>query len=198
VADNKGITMPDSSITVVRRSDGSGTTFVWTDYLSSVSADWKAGPGRDKMVNFPVGLAGKGSEGVAGLVKQQANSIGYVELTYAIQNKLPYAKIKNKDGVFAEATMAGVTSAAAGAAKEMPADYRISIVNTAGKNTYPISTFTYLLIPEKIADATKKKAIVDFVTWALGDGQKMAEPLSYAALPKSISDRELKDLKKIQ
>jgi phosphate transport system substrate-binding protein len=163
-----------------------------------VSPEWKAGPGKDQMVQFPVGLAGKGSEGVAGLVKQQANSICYVELTFAIQNKLSYAKIKNKEGVFAEATLAGITAAAAGAIKDMPADYRISIVNTPGKASYPISTFTYMLIPEKIPDAAKKKAIVDFLNWALKDGQTMAEPLSYAPLPKSIVDRELADIKKIQ
>jgi phosphate transport system substrate-binding protein len=195
---NKGSKLPSAPIVVVHRTDGSGTTFVWTDYLSKVSPDWKAGPGTGQMVNFPVGLAGKGSEGVAGLVKQQKNSIGYVELTFAIQNKIPYAKIKNAEGVFAEANIAGVTAAAAGAAKTMPDDYRVSIVNTPGKTTYPISTFTYLLIPEKISDPAKKKAIVDLLDWVLKDGQKMAEPLAYAPLPKTIADKELKAIAKIQ
>jgi phosphate transport system substrate-binding protein len=196
--DNKGITFPNASIVVVHRSDGSGTTFVWTDYLTTVSPEWKAGPGRDQMVNFPVGLAGKGSEGVAGLVKQQQNSIGYVELTYAIQNKIPYAKIKNAAGVFAEATMAGVTAAAAGAVKTMPEDYRVSIVNAPGKAAYPISTFTYQLIPEKISDPAKKKAIVDLLKWELTEGQKMADALDYAPLPKAIDEREIKGIAKIQ
>jgi phosphate transport system substrate-binding protein len=196
--DNKGVNLPSANITVVHRTDSSGTTFVWTDYLTSASPEWKAGPGKGQMVQFPVGMAAKGSEGVAGLVKQQKNSIGYVELTYAKQNKIQYAKIKNSAGVFAEATMAGVTASAARAIKDMPADYRISIVNQAGKDVYPISTFTYLLIPEKIADAGKKKAIVDFLRWALTEGQKQAPTLDYAPLPKQIADRELKDLAKIQ
>ena len=196
--DNKGVKLPDASIVVVHRTDGSGTTFVWTDYLSKVSPEWKSGPGTGQMVDFKVGLAGKGSEGVAGLVKQQANSIGYVELTYAKQNKIPYARIKNAAGNFVEATMPGVTAAAAGAAKTMPEDYRTSIVNQPGKDAYPISTFTYLLIPEKISDATKKKAIVELLKWALTDGQKMADALDYAPLPKTIDDRELKAIGKIQ
>jgi phosphate transport system substrate-binding protein len=195
--DNKGVNLPSATIVVVHRTDSSGTTFVWTDYLTSASPEWKAGPGKGQMVQFPVGLAAKGSEGVAGLVKQQKNSIGYVELTYAKQNKIQYAKIKNSAGVFSEATMAGVTASAAGAIKEMPADYRVSIVNQAGKDVYPISTFTYLLIPEKIADAGKKKAIVDFLRWGLTEGQKQAPTLDYAPLPKQIADRELKDLAKI-
>jgi phosphate transport system substrate-binding protein len=195
---NQGVNLPNASIVVVHRTDGSGTTFVWTDYLSKVSPEWKSGPGTGQMVSFPIGLAGKGSEGVAGLVKQQANSIGYVELTYAIQNKLPYAKIKNSAGTFAEANMAAVTAAAAGAAKSMPEDYRVSIVNAPGKEAYPTSTFTYLLIPEKISDQGKKKAIVDLLKWALTDGQKLADSLDYAPLPKSINDKELKAISKIQ
>ncbi len=198
VADNKGVNLPDKPITVVHRTDSSGTTFVWTDYLSSVSPEWKNGPGKGQTVKFPVGMAQKGSEGVAGMVKQQHNSIGYVEMTYAKQNKIPYAKIKNSAGAFVEATPAAVTAAAAGAIKSMPDDYRISIVNQPGKETYPISTFTYLLIPEKIPDAAKKKAITDFLKWALADGQKEAPVLDYAPLPKAIADKELKVIAKIQ
>jgi phosphate transport system substrate-binding protein len=195
---NKGVNLPDKSISVVHRTDSSGTTFVWTDYLSSVSPDWKNGPGKGQTVKFPVGMAQKGSEGVAGMVKQQHNSIGYVEMTYAKQNKIPYAKIKNSAGAFVEASPAGATAAAAAAVKSMPEDYRISIVNQPGKEAYPISTFTYLLIPEKIPDAGKKKAIVEFLKWALQDGQKEATTLDYAPLPDQIAKRELKGIAKIQ
>ncbi len=197
-ADNKGVNLPDKSISVVHRTDSSGTTFVWTDYLSSVSPDWKNGPGKGQTVKFPVGMAQKGSEGVAGMVKQQHNSIGYVELTYAKQNKIPYAKIKNSAGVFVEASPAGATAAAANSVKSMPEDYRISIVNQPGKEAYPISSFTWLLIPEKIPDAGKRKAIVEFLKWALQDGQKEATTLDYAPLPKQIAEKELKGIAKIQ
>jgi phosphate transport system substrate-binding protein len=183
---------------VVHRTDGSGTTFVWTDYLTKVSPEWEKGPGRGQSVNFPVGLGGKGSEGVAGQVKNTPYSIGYVELTYAVQNKMSYGKVKNASGQFVEATMPAVTAAAAGAAKSIPDDFRVSITNAPGKDAYPISTFTWLLIPDKIADAGKKKAIVEFLNWALADGQNLAEPLYYAKLPKSIVDKEIKAIAKIQ
>jgi len=196
--DNKGVNLPNAQIVVVHRSEASGTTFVWTDFLAKVSPDWEKSPGRGQAVEWPTGLGAKGSEGVAGQVKQQPNSIGYVELTYAVQNKMPYAKIKNPAGVFADASLAGVTAAAAGLANKMPEDFRISITNAPGKDAYPISTFTYLLIPEKIPDAGKKKAIVDFVKWALTDGQNEAETLYYAKLPKSVVDKELKTITKIQ
>jgi phosphate transport system substrate-binding protein len=196
---NKGVDLPNADIVVVHRTDGSGTTFVWTDYLSKASAAWKSGPGTGQSVEFPVGLGAKGSEGVAGQVKQKANSIGYVELTYAIQNKMPYAKIKNGTGEFADATLAGVTAAAAGAAKSIPDDFRVSITNAPGKGAYPISTFTWLLIPDTIADPAKKKAIVEFLKWSLTeDAQKLAEPLYYARLPKSVIDKEAKAIAKIK
>src|SRR5206468_4862297 len=138
--------------------------------------------GRANSVQWPVGLGGKGSEGVTGLVKQQPNSIGYVEVIYAMQNKLQYGKVKNQTGNFVAATLEGVTAAAAGAAKEIPDDFRVSITNAPGKDAYPISTFTWLLIPEKIVDPTKKKAITDFLAWALKDGQNLCEPLQFARL----------------
>jgi phosphate transport system substrate-binding protein len=196
--ENKGVTLPAADIVVVHRTDGSGTTFVWTDYLSKVSKDWEAGPGRGQSVNFPVGLGGKGSEGVAGQVKNTPNSIGYVELAYALQNKMTYGKVKNAAGAFAEPSLKAITAAAAGAEKDIPPDFRVSITNAPGKDAYPISTFTWLLIPDKISDAGKKKAIVDLLTWALQDGQALAEPLSYARLPKSIVDKEIKAIAKIQ
>jgi phosphate transport system substrate-binding protein len=196
--DNKGVNLPADSIVVVHRTDGSGTTFVWTDYLTKVSPDWEKGPGRGQSVEFPVGLGAKGSEGVAGQVKQTLNSIGYVELTYAVQNKMTYAKVKNAAGVFAEPTLGAITSAAAGAAQAIPDDFRVSITNAPGKDSYPISTFTWLLIPDQFADAGKKKAIVDFIKWALADGQNLAEPLYYAKLPKSVVDKEMKAIAKIK
>ncbi len=187
---NKGVTLPASDIVVVHRSDGSGTSFVWTDYLSKVSADWKSKVGSNTSVNWPVGLGGKGNEGVAGLVKQTPDSIGYVELIYAVQNKLAYGAVQNASGAFVKADLAGVTAAAAGAAANMPDDFRVSITNAAGAAAYPISSFTWLLVPEHIADAGKGKAIVDFLTWMIGEGQSMAGPLSYAALPDEVIAKE--------
>jgi phosphate transport system substrate-binding protein len=195
---NPNVKLPDANIVVVHRSDGSGTTFVWTDYLSKVSKEWETKVGRQNSVNWPVGLGGKGSEGVTGLVKQQPNSIGYVEVIYARQNKLQYGKVKNQAGNFVDASLAGVTAAAAGAIKEIPDDFRVSITNAPGKDAYPISTFTWLLIPEKIADAGKKKAIKDFLTWALKDGQMQCEQYEYAKLPKAVVDKEMKAIAKIQ
>jgi phosphate transport system substrate-binding protein len=199
---NPGANLPDKPIIVVHRSDGSGTTYVWTDYLSKVSKEWETKVGRGNSPNWPVGLGGKGSEGVTGQVKQQPNSIGYVEVLYALQNKLAFGKVKNQAGNFVGADLVGVTAAAAGAMKEIPDDFRVSITNAPGKNSYPISTFTWLLIPEKIADSGKQKAIKDFVTWALKDGsgfgQSFCEALQFAKLPKAVIDKEVKAIAKIQ
>jgi phosphate transport system substrate-binding protein len=185
---NKGVSLPNQDILVVHRSDGSGTTYIWTDYLSAVSTDWAAGPGKGTDVKWPVGLGGKGNEGVAGQVKQLAGSIGYVELIYARQNKIPYASIKNAAGNFVDATIQSVTDAAAGVAKGLPkdTDFRISIVNAPGKGAYPISSMTWLLVYEHQADATKGKKLVDFLKWMTVDGQKSAAALDYAPLPMAI------------
>ena len=194
---NPGVNLPANDIAVVHRSEGSGTTFIWVDFLSKVSKEWETKVGRGTSVNWPVGLGGKGNEGVAGQVKQQPNSIGYVELIYAIQNKMNYGKVKNASGEFVEASLASVTAAAAGM-KEMPEDFRVSITNAPGKGAYPISSFTWLLIPSKIADPAKKKAIKDFLAWMLADGQKMTEALAYAQLPKAVIAKEVKAIDKIQ
>lgn len=194
---NKGVNLPDTDIVVVHRSDGSGTSFVWTDYLSKVSSEWETKVGRDASVNWPVGLGGKGNEGVAGLVKQQPGSIGYVELVFAVQNKLPYGRVKNAAGNFEKADLAGVTAAAASEAKKIPADFRVSITNASGKAAYPICSFTYLLIPSKIDDPAKKKAIKDFLHWMLVEGQNDAEGLSYARLPKDVVAKELKAIAQV-
>ncbi|MGA9624721.1 MAG: phosphate ABC transporter substrate-binding protein PstS, partial [Bryobacteraceae bacterium] len=165
--DNPGVKFPAEDIQVVHRSDGSGTTFVWTDYLSKVNPDWKSKVGSNTSVNWPVGLGGKGNEGVAGTVKQTPNSIGYVELIYAVQNKMAYGSVKNASGNFVKADFNSVTDAAAAAAKNMPDDFRVSITNAAGKNAYPISTFTWLLIPSHIPNAAKAKTIKAFLQWML-------------------------------
>jgi len=189
---NRGVNLPDQDIVVVHRSDGSGTTYVWVDYLSKVSEEWKTKVGKNTSVNWPVGLGGKGNEGVSGLVKQTPGAIGYVELIYAAQNNLPYGKVRNSSGVFVKADLASVTAAAAGAAKSMPDDFRVSITNAPGKAAYPISSFTWLLVPNKIDDPAKKKAILDFLHWMLKDGQGMVEALSYAKLPKEVVAKETK------
>jgi phosphate transport system substrate-binding protein len=183
---NPGARLPSSDILVVHRSDGSGTTYVWTDYLSKVSEAWKGKVGRNTSVNWPVGLGGKGNEGVAGLVKQTPNSVGYVELIYALQNKLPYGLVQNASGEFVKADLPSVTAAAGAFAKAMPADFRVSITNPPGKGAYPIASFTWLLVPASPADHRKGRVIVDFLKWMLADGQKMTEALSYAPLPKDV------------
>jgi phosphate transport system substrate-binding protein len=193
-ANNPKVKLPNSDIVVVHRSDGSGTSYCWTDYLSKVSPEWKSKVGKGTSVNWPVGLGGKGNEGVSGQVKQTAGSIGYVELIYAIQNKLPYANVKNAAGRFVKPDLASTTAAAAGAAKSMPADFRVSITDAPGKDAYPISTFTWLLIPETMQDKTKEDAIKDFMKWMLTSGQSMAEELSYARLPKEVIAQEQKAL----
>jgi phosphate transport system substrate-binding protein len=195
---NAGVKLPANDIVVVHRSDGSGTSYIWTDYLSKVSDDWKNKVGKGTSVNWPVGLGGKGNEGVTGLIKQTPNSFGYVELIYAIQNSMPYGKVKNSSGTIVKADLASVTAAAAGAAKDMPADFRVSITNAPGKNAYPISSFTWLLIPEKFSDASKRDAIKGFVIWMLTDGQNDTEALSYAKLPKEVVAMEKQALAKVQ
>ena len=190
---NPGVKLPAQDIVVVHRSDGSGTTYVWTDYLSKVSSEWQTKVGKATSVNWPVGLGGKGNEGVAGLVQQTSGSLGYVELIYAIQTKgISYGLVKNSSGAFVNADLASVTAAAAGAAANMPDDFRVSITNAPGKAAYPISSFTWLLVPAKIEDAAKKRAITDFLKWMLADGQKMTETLSFAQLPKPVVAKELK------
>ena len=196
--DNPGVKFPNQDIVVVHRSDGSGTTFVWTDYLSKVSPTWKSKVGASTSVAWPVGLGGRGNEGVAGLVNQTPDSIGYVELIYAVQTKMPYGFVKNSAGAFLKANLQTVTDAAAGAAKNMPADFRVSITNSPGKNAYPISSFTWLLIPSQIPDAAKRQAIKDFLTWMLGPGQSFAAGLSYAPLPKEVVTKELAQIKAIK
>ena len=195
---NKGVSLPANDIVVVHRSDGSGTTYIWTDYLSKISEDWKNKVGKGTSVNWPVGLGGKGNEGVAGLVKQTPNAFGYIELIYAIQNNMPYGKVKNSSGVFVKADLASVTAAAAGAAKSMPDDFRVSITDAPGKTAYPISSFTWLLVPSKFSDAAKRDAIKGFIQWMLTDGQNAAEALSYAKLPKEVVAKETKALNSIQ
>jgi len=197
---NKGVSLPAKGITVVHRSDGSGTTYIWTDYLSKVSEEWKSKVGKNTSVNWPVGLGGKGNEGVTGQIKNAPYSIGYVELIYASANNIPYGNVKNSAGDFIKADFTSVSAAAAGAAKNMPDDFRVSITDAPGKTAYPISSFTWLLIPSKFseADASKRDAIKGFLKWALTDGQGYAEGLAYAKLPKPVVDKELKAINNIQ
>jgi phosphate transport system substrate-binding protein len=185
---------------VVHRSDGSGTTYIFSDYLSHVSPDWKTAPGTGKELAWPVGLGGKGNEGVAGLVKQTPGAIGYVEIAYANQNKMPSATLQNADGEWVKATIESVTEAAAGAAAKLPenTDYRISIVNAPGKKSYPISSFTWLLVYQNQADAAKGKKLVDFLKWYLHEGEKSTAALDYAPLPSSIVKRLEKQLASIK
>ena len=195
---NEGVNLPAQDIVVVHRSDGSGTSYVWTDFLSKVSPEWAGKVGKNTSVNWPVGLGGKGNEGVAGLVKQTPGAIGYVELIYAVQNKLPYGRVRNAAGVFVRASLDSVTAAGAGVAASMPEDFRVSITNAPGETAYPICSFTYLLIPTKIEDANKKQIIKNFLLWMLNDGQKDAEPLTYAPLPKQVVTKELKQILQIE
>jgi phosphate transport system substrate-binding protein len=183
---NPGVKLPAKDIVVVHRSDGSGTTFVWTDYLSKVSPEWKSKVGSNTSVQWPVGLGGKGNQGVAGIVKQTPDSVGYVELIYAIQNHMLSGLVQNSSGEFVKASLETAKNAAAGAASEMQQDVRVSITNPPGKNAYPICSFTYLLIPDHIADATKRDAIKAFLHWMLTDGQGMVESLDYGQLPDSV------------
>ena len=199
---NKGVALPNKDILVVHRSDGSGTSYIFTDYLANVSPSWASGPGKGKDVKWPVGLGGKGNEGVAGQVKQVPGSIGYVELAYVRQNKLPFALMKNAAGVFVAPSIESVTGAAAGVATKLPetTDFRVSIVNAPGKDAYPISSFTYLLVYQTQPDAAKGKKLVDFIKWAIHDGEAAAPSLDYAPLPKNVVtmlDKRLGNVKNI-
>jgi len=185
--DNPGMNLPNVPIVVVHRSDGSGTTYVFTDYLSKVSPDWQSGPGKGTSVKWPLGLGAKGNEGVAGMIRQMEGSIGYIELIYAEQNKIPFGVVKNGAGQFVKASLDSTTAAAASA--KMPNDYRVSITNAPGKDAYPIASFTWLLIPAHNADANKHKIIVDFLNWMVTDGQKMTSQLTYAPLPAEVATK---------
>jgi phosphate transport system substrate-binding protein len=198
VKDNPGLRLPNKPIIVVHRSDGSGTTSIFTDYLSSVSAVWAKRVGKGASVRWPVGLGGKGNEGVAGQIRTTPYSIGYVELAYAFENKLPYGFLKNGAGTFVEPSIASTSAAAAGAAKAMPADYRISLVNQPGKNAYPIVGFTWLLVYQDQKDKEKGKKLVEFLNWELRQGQKMAANLLYAPLPPNVVKMVEKTVKTIK
>jgi len=192
-ADNKGAKLPELAIVVAHRSDGSGTTSVFTDYLAKVSPEWKSGPGAGKSVNWPTGLGGKGNEGVTGIVKQTEGGIGYVELAYANQNKLPVAELKNRSGAFVKPTLDSVSAAAANV--QMPDDYRVSITDAEGKEAWPIAAFTYLLIYKDQRDSVKGDALLKFAWWAMHDGQKSAPALDYAPLPHAVVHQVEKTLK---
>lgn len=195
---NPGVSLPDSDIVVVHRADGSGTTYVWVDYLSKVSPEWAERVGVATSVSWPVGLGGNGNEGVMGLVRQTPGSIGYVELIYAMQTGSLYGSVRNAAGNFVTANLASVTAAAAGAAANMPADFRVSITNAPGADAYPIASFTWLLVPTSFADSTKRQVLVDFLGWMLGPGQEMAEALHYAKLPLSVVAMEREAIARIK
>jgi phosphate transport system substrate-binding protein len=194
---NPGVKFPDEEIVVVHRSDGSGTTYIFTDYLSKVSPEWKSKVGKGTSVNWPAGLGGKGNEGVSGMVKQTEGGIGYVELIYAVSNKMPYGSVQNAAGKFIKASLESVTAAAA-SVKDMPDDFRVSITNAPGKDAYPISSFTWLLVPAEWADATKEKAFVDFLTWMVDQGQSMTSALQYAPLPKNVATKVKARIKEVK
>src|ERR1700692_3204343 len=193
---NPGVSLPDRDIIVVHRSDGSGTTYIWTDYLSKISPEWQSQAGKGTSVKWPKGLGGKGNEGVAGSVRQLKGAIGYVELIYAGQNNISFGSVKNSSGNFVKASLEGVTAAAASAPK-MPADFRVSITNAPGKDAYPISSFTWLLIPQQSKDAAKGKILADFLNWMATDGQKMTSALSYAPLPDGVVEKEKEAIKQV-
>jgi phosphate transport system substrate-binding protein len=194
---NPDITFPDKEIIVAHRSDGSGTTFIWTDYLSKVSPEWKAQVGADTSVKWPVGLGAKGNEGVSGLIRQMVGSIGYVELIYAVQNKISYGSVRNAAGAFVKASLESVTSAAASAPK-MPADFRVSITNSPGKDAYPISSFTWLLVPQQAKNPANGKILADFLNWMVTDGQAMTTALAYAPLPDNVVAKEKEAIKQVK
>jgi phosphate transport system substrate-binding protein len=195
---NPGVNFPkDEPIVVIHRSDGSGTTFIFTDYLTKVSSDWQSQAGKGTSVKWPVGLGGKGNEGVAGMIRQMQGSIGYIELIYAVQNKITYGTVKNAAGAFVKASLDSVTAAAA-SVKSMPADFRVSITNAPGKDAYPISSFTWLLIPAQSKDAAKGKIIADFLNWMVDDGQKMTADLTYAPLPASLVTKVKEEIKQVR
>ena len=191
-ADNPGVHLPDQKIIVVHRSDGSGTSFIWTDYLSKVSKDWAGGPGKGTAGNWPTGVGGKGNEGVAGLVRQIPGSIGYIELIYALQNHINFGSVKNQSGNFVKASIQGVTDA--GATAKVPADYRVSITNAPGATAYPISSFTYLLIPARPTNPGNEKTLKDMLSWIVNSGEGEVSTLSYAPLPPSVAQKVLKTI----
>jgi phosphate transport system substrate-binding protein len=195
--DNPGVSLPDQKIIVVHRSDGSGTSYIFTDYLSKVSSDWANGPGKGTSPSWPVGVGGKGNEGVAGLVRQLPGALGYVELIYALQNRISYGEVKNAAGNWVKASIDGVTAAAA-SMKQMPADYRVSITNAPGANSYPISSFTWLLVPLKCPDPAKGKVIKDLLSWIVKSGESEVSSLSYAPLPQNVADKVLKTVYSLQ
>ena len=195
--DNPGVKLPDLKIIVVHRSDGSGTSYIFTDYLSKVSKDWANGPGKGTSPSWPVGVGGKGNEGVAGLVRQLPGAMGYVELIYALQNRISYGEVKNPAGNYIKASIEGVTEAAA-SVKTIPADYRVSITNAPGANAYPISSFTWMLVPLKSADPAKGKVIKDMLNWMVNDGENEVTALSYAPLPKNVAEKVLKTVYSLQ
>jgi len=194
---NPGINLPNQPIIVVHRSDGSGTTFIFTDYLSKVSSDWQSQVGKNTSVKWPVGLGGKGNEGVAGMIRQMQGAIGYIELIYAVQNKIPYGVVRNSAGNFVKASLESVTAAAA-SVKDMPSDFRVSITNAPGKEAYPISSFTWLLIPAQSKDAAKGKILADFLNWMVDDGQKMTAELTYAPLPENVAAKVKTEVKQVR
>jgi len=193
---NPGVNFPNQPIIVVHRSDGSGTTYIFTDYLSKVSKEWENTVGRGTSVKWPIGLGGKGNEGVAGQIRQLQGSIGYIELIYAVQNKISYGSVKNASGNFVLASLDGVTEAAA-SVKSMPADFRVSITNAPGKGAYPISSFTWLLIPVQAKDAAKGKIISDFLNWMVTEGQKTTSQLTYAPLPSGVAEKVKAAIKQV-
>ena len=194
---NPDIKFPDKDIVVVHRSDGSGTTFIWTDYLSKVSPDWKSRVGADTSVKWPKGLGGPKNDGVASDIRQLAGSIGYVELIYAVQNKILYGSVRNSSGAFIKASLDSVTAAAASAPK-MPADFRVSITNAPGKDAYPIASFTWLLIPQQSKDSGKGKILADFLNWMVTDGQSMTNALDYAPLPQNVAAKVKETIKQVK
>jgi phosphate transport system substrate-binding protein len=194
---NPGVNFPDKPIIVIHRSEGSGTTFIWTDYLSKISPEWKSRVGSNASVQWPVGLGGKGNEQVAGLIRQMPGAIGYIELIYAVQNKISYGSVRNSAGNFVKASLDSVTAAAASAPK-MPADFRVSITDPPGKDAYPISSFTWLLIPQQAKDPAKGKILVEFLNWMVTDGQKMTNALSYASLPDNIAQKVKEAIKQVK
>jgi len=194
---NKTVTMPNADIVVAHRSDGSGTTDIFTNYLTTVNTEWRAKVGRGKAVNWPVGIGGKGNEGVAGVVKQTPGAIGYVELAYAKQNRMKVASLRNRDGNFVAPTLEATSAAADGAVKSMPADFRVSLVDAPGKESWPISGLTWILVYKDQKDEARGKAIVQFLKWAIRDGQKMEAALDYAPLPKTVVEKVDNVLKQI-
>jgi phosphate transport system substrate-binding protein len=194
--ENPGVNLPSDPIIVLHRSDGSGTTYIFTDYLSKVSSDWASGVGKNTSVKWPVGLGGKGNEGVAGMIRQMKGGIGYIELIYAVQNNIPYGVVKNASGNYVKASLESVTAAAA-SMKSMPADFRVSITNAPGKDSYPISSFTWLLIPAQSKDPAKGKILNGFLNWMLDDGEKMTASLTYAPLPENVATKVRETVKQV-